>query len=324
MRIFLNVMAAVVAALAALPAVAQPYPNKPIRIIVPHPPGGATDAVSRGLSVFLSQSLGQPVIVDNRPGASGIIGAEACAKSPADGYTFCLTNNDVLTLNPAIYNKLPYDAQKDLVPTVYIGEIAGIMLGTPGVAANTVRELVELGKKKPDSIRWATFGPGSVVHVYADWLKNSTGAGFLAVHYKGAGPAVTAVLGGEVDATLFGIGPAVSNIKAGKLKALAILGARRSPLLPEVPTLLEQGFQFYISTWIGIFAPAGTPREAVMRMNAEVNRALKDPQFKETILDRQTVEAAGGSPEDFVAMIRKDRADVERIVKISGVKLDFQ
>ncbi len=302
---------------------AQGYPNKPVRIIVPHAPGGAADGISRGLAIFLPHGLGQPVIVENRPGAGGIIGAQACARAAADGYTVCLTNNDVLTLNPEIYNKLPYDVDKDLLPVVYIGEIAGIMVGTPASPANTVRELVELGKKKPDSVRWGTFGPGSVVHVYSEWLKNSTGAGFVSVHYKGAGPALTAVLGGEVDATMFGIGPVVSHVRAGKLKALAILGAKRSPLLPEVPTFTEQGFELYISTWIGIVAPAGTPRGVIARLNAEVNKVLKDPQFKETVLERQTVEAAGGTPEDFVALIRKDRAAVERIVKISGVKLDL-
>ena len=301
---------------------AQPYPNKPIRIIVPHPVGGATDAVSRGLATFLGPALGQSIVVDNRPGASGIIGAEACAKAPPDGYTLCVTNNDTVILNPLLYSKLPYDPDRDLIPVVNMGEISGIVIAHPSVPSNTVAELVAQGRKKPESVRWGTFGAGSVVHVYADWLSNTAGAAFLAVHYKGAGPAIQAVLAGEVDATLFAVGPAVPQVKAGKVKALAILGSKRSPLLPEVPTFTEQGFQYYITTWLGLFAPSGTPREVLQKLNAEIVKVARDPKFKESVLDGQTIEFTPGSPEDFANYIRKDRGNVEQIVRASRVRMD--
>ena len=170
--------------------------------------------------------------------------------------------------------------------------------------------------------RWATFGAGSIVHLYADWLAHSTGAGFVSVHYKGAGPAHTAVIGGEVEATMFAVGPAVSFIKAGKFMAIGILGSKRSPLLPEVSTLAEQGFEYYITPWMGIFAPAVTPPEIVRRLNAEIAKIMADPKFKERLLDRQTVDPLPGSPEVFAEYLRRDRERTAQIVKISGVRLD--
>lgn len=304
------------------PASAQTYPSRTIRIIVPHAPGGATDTLARGIAAFAGPVLGQSIIVENRPGASGIIGAEVCAKAAPDGYTLCLTNNDTIILNPLLYTKLPYDPERDLLPVANLGTIAGIMIANGSVRANTVTELVAQGKANPESIRWSTFGNGSIVHVYSEWLSNSMGASFLPVHYKGAGPALQAVLAGEVDASMFGIGPVVQHVRTGRLKALAIVGPKRSPLLPDVPTFLEQGFPFYITPWVGLFAPRGTSSDAINKLNETIQKIASDPAFKTSILDAATVEFTPGSAADFQAYIRKDRQDVGQIVRASKVRLD--
>lgn len=306
----------------APPAIAQTYPNRTIRIIVPHAPGGAVDVLARGVAAYAGPLLGQSVIVENRPGASGIIGTEACAKAAPDGYTLCLTNNDSIILNPLLYSKLPYNPERELAPVAKLGTISGIMIANTSVPANTVAELVEQGKKKPESVRWSTFGNGSIVHVYSEWLSNSMGASFLPVHYKGAGPALQAVLSGEVDASMFGIGPVVQHIRSGRLKPLAILGAKRSPLFPEVPTFVEQGFPFFITAWLGLFAPQGTPAAAIEKLNAVIQKVASDPAFKKSILDIATVEFTPGSADDFSAYIHKNRQDVEQIVRSSKVRMD--
>nr|WP_256354480.1 MULTISPECIES: tripartite tricarboxylate transporter substrate binding protein [unclassified Variovorax] len=312
--------AALAVAQAAL-AQGTTFPDKPVHIIVPGPPGAATDAIARGLGEFLRPRLGQAVVVENRPGATGIIGTSYFAKSPADGYTLLLTNSDPVIMNPLLYDKLPYDAERDLVPVANLGIISGIVLAHPSVRANSMVELMELGRAKPGSVKWATFGVGSFVHVYAEWLSNSGGAGFLSVPYKGGGPALQATIAGEVDVTLFGIGPAIPLIEAGRVKPLAILGPKRSPLLPNVPTLAEQGFPQYITTWLGLFAPRGTPQDVVRKINGLVNQAMQDPAFKTSVMDPQTIDPMVGSPEDFAEFVRKDRAVVGPIVRESKVKM---
>lgn len=304
-------------------ASAAAFPIKRVHIIVPGPPGAATDALARGLAEYLRPKLGQTVVVENRPGATGIIGTAFFAKAPADGYTLLLTNSDPVVLNPLLYNKLPYDAERDLQPVANLGIVSGVVLAHPSVRANTVIDLLELGKSKPGSIKWATFGNGSFVHVYSEWLSNTRGAAFLSVPYRGGGPAFQAAIAGEVEATIFGIGPAVPLIESGRLKPLAILGPKRSTLLPNVPTLAEQGFPNYITTWLGLFAPRGTPGDVVDKINGLVNQAMRDPGFKASILDPQTIDPMTQSADEFAEFIRKDRSIVGPIVRASNVQMSM-
>jgi tripartite-type tricarboxylate transporter receptor subunit TctC len=298
------------------------YPSAPLRIIVPHATGGAADALSRGLAERLALALGQPVIVDNRPGANGIIGAGACAKAPADGYTLCMTNNDVISLNPFLYAKLPYDPARDFAPVVHVANVTGMIVANASVPASSMKEFVALAKARPGTLKWGSFGVGSIGHVYVEWLQRTAGVSILHVPYKGAGPTVPAVLSGEVDAILFAAGGAAPYITSGKVKPLAMLGSKRLASMPDVPTFGEQGFPFYVNPWVGLFAPAGTPKEIVQRLNIEVNRILADPAFRERTLAPQTAEAVGGSTASFAAFIRADREESAKGVKLSGIQLD--
>src|ERR687891_2333102 len=243
---------------------ADAWPGKPVRIVVAYPPGGGIDVLARQLAGKLGPGWGQPVVVENKPGANTIVAADAVAKSPADGHTVLMTTDATFSINPHLYAKLPYDAQRDFTPVTMLVLLQQLLVAHPSLPANTVAELIAAAKAKPGSINYASYGSGSQPHLSGEMLKNKAGIDLVHVPYKGISLAVPAVMAGEVQLTFAGIATSMPQLKAGRIKALAIGGASRSPLLPQVPTFAELGFpEVETHAWFGLFLPAGSPREAV-------------------------------------------------------------
>jgi tripartite-type tricarboxylate transporter receptor subunit TctC len=303
----------------ACTAHAQTWPSKPVRGIVPVGPGSPTDLVARSLAQQWAHSLGQPLVVENRAGASGIIGTEACAKAAADGYTLCFLANGQVVLNAFVFAKLPYQAQ-DLTPIVRICDIASAIAVHESVPVNSIRDLLQISSAKPGTVTWASWGTGSPSHLYMAWLENRAGGRFLHVPYKEPAQAWNAVIAGEAQATANTVGLIAAMAKAGKVKALAIVGTKRSTFLPNVPTLKEQGLDLQLGGWIGLLAQSGTPREVVQRLSAETNKVLADRQFVEKSLLPLGLEPGGGSPEEFAATIAADRSASAELVRLANVK----
>ncbi|AEG94039.1 Bug family tripartite tricarboxylate transporter substrate binding protein [Ramlibacter tataouinensis] len=309
------------ALLAAGGASAQAYPTGPLKIIVPFPAGGSVDMVARAVAKRLTESLGQPVVVDNRAGASGNIGAEIAAKSPADGHTLFVSSSGVLAANMHLYKKTGFDPFKDFAPVIRLVNQPNILLVHPSLPAKSVQELVALAKAQPNKITMGNAGIGTGQDIAARQFATATGVNVLHVPYKGGAPALNDLLGGQIQ-TMFETSPTAlpyAREKDGKLRALAITSAKRSPLLPDLPTVAEAGVPGYESiTWIGLVVPAGTPKPAVDRLNAELNKGLKadmGKQFADISLD-----PIGGTPQEMAEMIRKDSAEYGRILKAAGVE----
>jgi tripartite-type tricarboxylate transporter receptor subunit TctC len=309
--------------LVANTAGAQAYPAKPVRIIEPHPAGSILDNAFRGVAQTLTQALGQPFVIDNRAGAEGIIGAEACAKAPADGYSLCATDALVISLAPVVRAKLPYDPPRDFTPVVHLGALASVVAVNPAVAANNMGELLELARQKPGTITWGSWGTSSLSNIYIEWLKNAKGIRFLNVPYKSALQAYQATLAGETQVAMFGAGSALPFLKAGKVRALAVNGELRSAIVPDLASFKELGIDVYFRPWFGMLAPAATPREIVQRLNAVVGKAVADAQFREKFLLAQGLEnipPAGAPPEQFAAFLKTERALLENVVRVAGIK----
>jgi tripartite-type tricarboxylate transporter receptor subunit TctC len=304
-------------------ALSQEYPVKPVRIVVPYPPGGVFDAVLRPLAVRLGDALGQPVVIDNRPGANTIIGMDFCAKAPPDGYTICATANDSMSLNPHLYAKLPYDTDRDFAAVAMLLHIDQVIVSHPSVPANTFTELVAVAKARPDSLNFSSFGQGSSSHMILAWLNNRAGMNITHVPYKGGGPAVAAVLSGEAQVTYMGIGALLPHVKAGRVKALAVPQTERSPFLPDTPTLAELGLGLPLRPWIGVVAPAQTPRPIVNRLSNEIVKVVEHPAFREEVLVKQGFAPAGVPADAFAAFMREDRANGAVLVKLSGIRLEY-
>jgi tripartite-type tricarboxylate transporter receptor subunit TctC len=301
-------------------AQAQQWPVKPIHIVSPHPPGGPGDVPFRGFQEYLSPKYGQPFIIDNRPGANAVIGAEMCAKAAPDGYTLCGTNNGTVSINPLAYPKLPYDPVKDFIGIVLIGDIESVIIANPSVPANNLEQLLAIAKAKPNSLTWSSIGVGSGVHMTVEWLR-TRGFEFLHVPFKGGEAAMNAVVAGQVDVSMNAAGRTAPMIKAGKLKAIAVSGTRPSSFVPGVRSMGESGYRVDTGVWIGLFAPAATPRAIVERLNADVNGLLKNPDYVAKYLTTQGMVPAGGSVSEFAAHLKEERAFYEKLVKDTGVKL---
>ena len=317
----LTVLIAASAMIVAPIALAQ-YPNKPIRVVVPFPAGGTTDILARAASQKLSEAFGQPVIVDNRPGAGGNIGAELVAKSPNDGYTLLMGTVGTHAINTALYAKMPYDHVKDFVPIVLVAGVPNVLVIHPSVPANSVQELIAYGKANPGKLNFASSGSGTSIHLAGELFKVSTGVQMQHVPYKGSAPALSDLLGGQVQLMFDNLPSALPHIKGGKLKALAVTSAKRAPALPDTPTIAEAGVSgFEASSWFGLLAPAGTPRDVVVKVNAEVAKWLATADAREK-LTAAGANAAGGSPEDFVAHIAAETSKWAKVVKESGAKAE--
>jgi tripartite-type tricarboxylate transporter receptor subunit TctC len=309
---------------AAMPLLAtgQSYPSKPIRLVVPFPAGGTTDLLARAMAQKLSEALGQQVVVDNRPGAGGNIGSDIVAKSAPDGYTLLMGTVGTHAINVSLYTKMPYDAVKDFVPIVLVAGVPNVLVVHPTLPVKTVADLIKLAKEHPGSINFASSGNGTSIHLSGELFKSLTGVQMAHVPYKGSAPALTDLIGGQVQIMFDNLPSALPHIKAGKLRAIAVTSTKRAPALPDLPTIAESGVPgFEASSWFGMLAPAGTPREIVLRINAEVNKALQAGDMKEKLL-AQGAEAVGNSPEFFVEYIRSETTKWAKVVKDSGAKVD--
>lgn len=310
-------------ALAAAPAYSQGYPSKPVRVIEPHPAGSILDNLARAYTQVLSQALGQPFVIENRVGGDGIIGAEACARAAPDGYTLCITDSLVISVNPVIRARLPYDPRRDFAPVGQFGSLTSVLIVQPSLPVNSVSELVELARSKPGAITWGSWGLNSLSHLYIEWLKKVKGVSFYDVPYKGAIQAAQALLGGQVQVALWGVATVAPLAKSGKVKPLAVTGDTRIAIMPELPTFKEAGIDLVLRAWFGMFAPAGTPAAVVQRLNREIARAVSDAQFREKFLTSQGFAASppvGGTPEQFAAFLATEREMYESVVKLTGVK----
>jgi tripartite-type tricarboxylate transporter receptor subunit TctC len=304
----------------AAPAKAAAYPIKPLRFVVPYPPGGTTDIVARGIGQKLGDSLGQQVVIDNRGGASTIIGAEAVAKSLPDGYTLLLATATTLSINPQVFPKLGYDVSRDFAPVSSAVHVPFVIAAHPSFAASSVTELIAMAKTRPGAIRFSTPGTASSNHLAGALLETMAGIKLLHVPYKGAGPAATAVLVGEVQLVITGIGTLVTHWKAGKLKVLAMGSDQRHPNWPDIPSTGEAGLKGYrAGTWFGVVTRAGTPRPIIEKLNREIVSALTSADLK----DRLTgigFDVFTGTPEDFARFIKDDRALTARVIQTAGIK----
>ena len=317
---------ALFAAVAVCTAHAQSYPAKQVRIISGVIAGGPGDTANRGAAMLLSQALGQAFTVENRLGAEGMIAGEACARSTPDGYTLCMFDGHEIALNPVIRTKMSYDPLRDMTPVMHLGFAAAAIIVHPSVAANSLQELFALAKAKPDSINWGSSGLASPSNLYIEWLKNAKGVRFHNVPYKSALQAMQAVLSGEIQVTSFVAGAVAPQVKAGKLKALAVPTTQRSPYLPDVPTFKEAGMEVEIVTWFGLMAPTGTPREIVQRLNTVLARDLfGNASMRDKYLitpGTLALPPAGASPEVFGEFLKAQREMYAGVVKVTGVRIE--
>ena len=321
LRLLCTVFSLVLCASIAGAALAQSYPNKPIRIIVPAPAGGGSDLVTRIIGLKLAATFGQPVIIDNRGGAGGNIAAELAAKASPDGYTLVVVTSQ-LAINPSLYRNLSYDPVKDLMPITQIDEQAYILVVHPSVPVKTVKEFIALAKSKKGGITYSSGGIGSSTHLGMELLK--TLAGFDAVHvpYKGTGPAMIDLIGGQVDASIPTMPGGLPHVRSGKVKALAVTSLKRSALLPDVPTVSESGFPGYeVTGWKGLLAPVGTPREVVAKLYEEVSRSLKLSNVRDRMAGIGE-DPVGSTPEEFAAYIKAEIVKWAKVVKQSGARAD--
>ena len=306
----------------AFSAQAADYPEKPIRLLVPAAPGGGADFVARILGVKLTEALGQTVVVENRAGASGTIAADNAAKSTADGYTLLMGQSTSVVIAPHLYKKLGYDTLRDLAPVTLVAQVPNILVVHPSVPARTVSEFIALAKAQPELLNYGSSGNGAPSHLAGEMFKSATGVKMVHVPYKGAGLAVNGLIAGEIQVMFAPIVAVLPQVKAGRLRALAVTSATRSAAAPELPTLAESGLPGYeISSWFGLFAPANTPTPVIERLYRETAKALQSPDVRERFA-REGAEPVGSSPADFTVYVRAEYAKYTRIVRDSGIKAD--
>ena len=302
-------------------AAAQNYPVKPIRIVIPFPAGGATDAVFRVLALRLSENLGQQVVIDNRSGGGGIIGMDMVAKSPPDGYTVGVANLSFVA-NPFMLGKMPYDTEKDLAPVSLVALVPLVVSVHPSVPARSVKELIALAKAKPNTLNYASAGNGSAAHLATELFSYMTGVKMVHVPYKGGGPAGVSIVSGETAILFIAIASAGPHFKSGRLVALGVTTPTRDPALPDVPTVAESGVPGYeVYEWQGAVVPAGTPNAAISRLHQELARNLALPEVKERILG-VGAHAVGGTPGELAAHIKKELATWSKVIKTAGIRID--
>ncbi len=316
------VLAALAAALIAPGAQAQPYPNKPIRMIVGFPPGGGTDVVARVIGQKLSEWYGQTVVVENRAGATGTIGADVLAKSPPDGYTLMMGHANSHAIAPNLMSKLPYDPIKDFAPVSYVGYVPNVLSLHPSVPAKSMKELVTLLKNNPGKYTYASSGNGSSQHLSGEMFKLLTGTSILHVPYKGSGDAIKDLLAGTVSMNFDTMPPVLEHIKAGKLRGLGISTPKRLAQLPDVPTFTEEGLTgFEILNWYGVMAPAATPKDIVNKLAADINKAMREPDVRAR-LEQVGTQLRELSPEEFGAFMRAELAKYAKLVKDANIRLE--
>jgi tripartite-type tricarboxylate transporter receptor subunit TctC len=310
-------------AVAAMPARAQDnWPAKPIRLVVPFVPGGVTDTSARVIAEALSKRLGQQMVVDNKPGASGNIGTQLVAQSPADGYTLLLAFDGTMVINPHVFPKVPFDTLKDFASVGKIGDAALVLVANPNVPVKSLQEVIALSKTQPGGLSYGTSGTGGTPHIAGELLAQRTGAKLQHVPYKGGGQALTDVIGGSIPLVYTAVAGAHGHVASGKIKAIAVSSARRSSALPDVPTFAESGVSdFEVNSWVGLLAPAQTPPAIVQRLNRELNAALADADTRER-LAKLGISATPGTSEQFSAEMRRDLGRYGQVVKQAGIRLE--
>jgi tripartite-type tricarboxylate transporter receptor subunit TctC len=318
-RVLLFVLALAFAA----PSVSQQFPSRPVRIVVPTSAGGATDSFSRAIAQRLAEGWGQPVVVENRPGANQIIGADYVAKSAPDGYTLLVSDASSFVMNPHLYKKLPYDGLRGFTPITVLVRFPWVIAVHPSVPANTFPELVKLAKARPGLLSYGSFGLGSSAHISVDYLKRLAGIDIVHVPYKGAGPAVTALLTGEISMMMVTPLLVEPHARSGKLKLIAAATANRIAGLPDLPTVAESGVPGYSAgTWFALAGPAGMPREIAARIHGEVMKILNDPAFRERNVTKQWFEVVGNTPEQFADYLKTEYERWDKLIKLSGVTVE--
>ncbi len=316
--LYQSLLIAVLAALCGIAGAA--YPDRPVRLVVGFPPGGAADILGRIAAEQLSRALGQQVVVDNRGGAGGLIATEITARANPDGYTLLFTSIPHV-INPHLYSKVTYDAIRDFVPVIQFVAVPLMMASSPSLPAKTVKEVIAAAKAAPGKLAYGSGGSGSSSHLAMELFKSMAGVDIVHVPYKGTGPLITDMLGGQIAITIASAVPLTPQVKSGKLRGLGVTGPKRSPAFPELPAIAETVKGYEVVNWFGIVAPAGTPKAVITRVNADLNKALQSPDLVK-LLAGQTAEAAGGTPEDFAKVIRNDFAKWARVVKQSGARVD--
>jgi tripartite-type tricarboxylate transporter receptor subunit TctC len=309
-------------ALAVLPviATAQSYPTKPIRLVVPFPPAGATDILSRELARMLSERRKQQVIVDNKPGAGGALGSDLVAKSAPDGYTIQMATSSTHSIGPSLNPKIPYNAQTDFTPVAHVANATNVLVVSPSVKANTVAELIAEIKAKPGQFNFGSSGNGTIVHLTGELFKSMTGTYIVHIPYRGTALVIPDMVSGQIQLLFDNVASALPHIRDGRVKALGVTSLKRSPLLPNVPTVADTVPGFESSTWFGVFGPKNMPAEATQRLNTEIGAILRTPEFQER-LRTLGYDAAGGSPADFAKVVASDTAKWAQLIKerrISG------
>ena len=301
-------------------AAAQSYPSRPIRLIVAFPPGGTADISARIIGQKLGELLGQPIVIENRPGAGGNIGTDLAAKAAPDGYTITAGSSNTHVTNVFLYKSVPYDPVRDFAPISITVLVSNVLVVNPAVPVKSVAELIALAKRSPGALRYASAGVGTTPHIAGEMFRLMTGTDLLHVPYKGGAPALVDVMTGQVDRMFAGVAPALPQVRSGKLRALAITEKTRSRVMPDLPTVAESGLpDFDVGLWIGLMAPAGTPKDIVDRLHAETVRALKDPQVAERLAE-QGLEPLGTTPAEAAATIKSDLAKWGRIFKEAGIE----
>ncbi len=322
MRMILLALSALLTAITALPLHAQGYPARPVRMIVPYPPGGGNDTLGRLFAAKLGERMGQPFVVENRPGAGAMIGTEAAAKSPPDGYTILLSSIATHALSPNLYARVPYDPVRDFAPVTLLGIAPTVLVVPADLPARSLQEFIAAAKAKPGALAYASGGNGTPPHINAEVFKSVAGIDLLHVAYKGGGPALVDLMAGRVQAMLDTAASAMPHVRSGKLRALALSAPKRSAELPDLPTFAEGGLPRYESNaWYSMHAPAATPPEIVRRLNAELIAILKDPEILARFKQLAT-DPVGNSPEEFAAFVRSELDKYARIIKAAGIKLD--
>ena len=315
-----SVIAGLLLCLLPTVAVAQGYPVKPVRLIVPFAPGGANDLVARLVGQKLTAGLGQSVVIENRGGAGGTIGLDACAKAPPDGYTLVMAPTSALAFAPSLYANLPYDPVRDFAPVTNVASGPNVLVVHPSVPVASLQQFIALARTKTGHLSYASSGATSMSGLSAALFMSMAGISMLGVPYKGTGPAIIDLLGGQVDLMIADLAIVMPYVRDRRLRAIAVTGAQRSGLAPEVPTMAEAGVPGYtLVNWRGVLAPAGTPREVVARLNAEIVKILGLPEIREA-LGREGYEPIGDSPEQFAALIRSEVARYAKLIKSAGIR----
>jgi tripartite-type tricarboxylate transporter receptor subunit TctC len=300
----------------------DPYPSRTVRIIVPSSPGGITDLLARVIGKAVSETWGQPVIIENRPGADEMIGAEAVVKAPADGYMLLVASNAVITAAPFLHSHMPFDTQKDVTPILMLGQITPVMVVAASLPVNTVQELIALAKAKPGELNYGSFGNGTYAHVAMEDFKQRTGTQILHVPYKGATPAIAALIRGEVQVVIVNLSSIAAYVKAGNVRIIAAAGAQRTALRPDLPTVAESGVPgFSTGAWWGLFGPAHMPRPVLDKIRTDVERALATPEAR-TLFETNTFELVQKTPEQLAQFIHDDLDNWAKQIKAAGIQPD--